>query len=87
MGHREVVRDVFARLRLPHRSVCQGSAICGTCWVEVLTEDLPPPAPDEQTLLDRFAAGAHNPRLACRLAPTAEQPVLRIRPPRPPPAR
>lgn len=84
LGLGETVRDALVRQRIPHRSVCGGSSICGTCWVEVLSEGLPPPASDERALLERFATEAHNPRLACRLVPTTEQPVIRIRPPRRP---
>ncbi len=82
LGPRDTVRDALVRARVPHRSRCQGSSICGTCWVEVLDDPAPPPAPDEAALLQRHAAGARKPRLACRLVPEPGS-TVRIRVPAP----
>ncbi len=61
--------DVVDRSDLPLRTLCKGSSLCGQCWVHVTAggEALPPPAPDEQALLDRHAPGVADARLACKL--------------------
>lgn len=61
--------DVVDRSPLPLKTRCKGSSMCGQCWVRVVDgfEQLPPPEPDEQALLDRNAPGVENARLACKL--------------------
>jgi len=50
---------------------CGGKGRCGTCRIEVLSGDVPPPTAAEKSLLDddELAAGM---RLACELRPTAD---------------
>lgn len=63
----ETAFEALERSGIPIATRCRGSAICGMCRVVVEAggDDLPPPAPDEQVLLDRY--GTPGERLACRL--------------------
>ena len=55
---------------IPHAHVCGGRGRCSTCRVQVINglNFLPPPSPDEKSLLDRIGT-AHNVRLACQTRP------------------
>ncbi len=55
---------------IPHASVCGGRGRCSTCRVQVIDglDSLPPPASDEQRVLQRLAAPS-DVRLACQTRP------------------
>ncbi len=79
---KESLQDVLLRQAIPHWRVCGGSAICGTCWVQVIEGNAGPPAPDEAQLLAHYAPQVEGHRLACRLTvDEAEGAVLRLRAP------
>jgi adenylate cyclase len=63
---------------IPHASVCGGRGRCSTCRVKVAgpNEAIPPPAPEEVTVLQRVGA-APDVRLACQLRPHGD---LRVTP-------
>jgi adenylate cyclase len=63
---------------IPHASVCGGRGRCSTCRVKVAGPDeaIPPPAPEEVTVLQRVGA-APDVRLACQLRPRGD---LRVTP-------
>ncbi len=67
---------------IPHASVCGGRGRCSTCRVRVGrgAEHLPPPAPDEQRVLQRVGAPPQV-RLACQLRPTKPLEVIPLLPP------
>ena len=48
--------------------------LCGTCliWVEALNGALPPPNEHERDVLDIYAPGEPNARLACQLSPRCD---------------
>jgi|SRR3954447_22752673 2Fe-2S ferredoxin len=83
-GSRQTVRVPAAtslmRAALTHRmpgiiGECGGAATCGTCHVYVThtSEDLAPPSPDEEDMLEWTAAErAATSRLSCQLVPTRE---------------
>ncbi|HTQ34510.1 MAG TPA: adenylate/guanylate cyclase domain-containing protein [Stellaceae bacterium] len=68
--------------RIPHASICGGRGRCSTCRVRVRAAypGLPPPAEDEQRVLNRIGAMA-NVRLACMLRPAVEVQVTPLLPP------
>jgi adenylate cyclase len=63
---------------IPHASVCGGRGRCSTCRIRVAgpNEAIPPPAPEEVTVLQRVGA-APDVRLACQLRPHGD---LRVTP-------
>lgn len=69
LGTHESVYQALERARVPIRSRCRGSTICGLCWVVPLegAEGLAPPLPDELHLLSLTAKGVQGARLSCRL--------------------
>ncbi|MGI9504309.1 MAG: 2Fe-2S iron-sulfur cluster-binding protein, partial [Geminicoccaceae bacterium] len=66
---------------IPHASVCGGRGRCSTCRVRVGAgaEHLPPPAEDEQKVLNRIGA-ADGIRLACQLKPSHDLEVAPLLP-------
>lgn len=66
----ETLYLTLERNGLPIRTSCRGSATCGRCWVRVLSDidTLPEVERDERMLLDRYAGGETNARLACKLS-------------------
>jgi len=66
---------------IPHASVCGGRGRCSTCRVRVGAgaEHLPPPAEDEQKVLNRIGA-ADGIRLACQLTPSHDLEVAPLLP-------
>ena len=66
---------------IPHASVCGGRGRCSTCrvWVGAGAEHLPPPAEDEQKVLNRIGA-ADGIRLACQLKPSHDLEVAPLLP-------
>jgi adenylate cyclase len=71
------VLDASQMLGMPHTSICGGKGRCSTCRIRVLAEPdaLPPPAADEQRVLQRIRAPP-NVRLACQLRPRGAVDVL-----------
>ncbi len=71
------VLDASQMLGMPHTSICGGKGRCSTCRIRVLAEPdaLPPPAADEQRVLQRIRAPP-NVRLACQLRPRGAVNVL-----------
>jgi adenylate cyclase len=67
---------------IPHASVCGGRGRCSTCRVRVSRgiETLPPPSPQELSVLRRVGAPP-NVRLACQTRPRAEIAVAPLLPP------
>lgn len=67
---------------IPHASVCGGRGRCSTCRVRVGrgAEHLPPPAPDEQRVLQRVGAPPQV-RLACQIKPAKALEVIPLLPP------
>jgi adenylate cyclase len=75
--HGFTVLDASQMLGMPHTSICGGKGRCSTCRIRVLAEPnaLPPPAADEQRVLQRIRAPP-NVRLACQLRPRGPVNVL-----------
>jgi len=63
----EAIRDAGVDELL---AMCGGCCSCATChvYIEAGGEDLPPPGPDEDDLLDSSAYRTDRSRLACQLA-------------------
>jgi 2Fe-2S ferredoxin len=63
------------------RAMCGGCCSCATChvYVEAGRENLPPPGPDEDDLLDSSAWRTDQSRLSCQLAMRDIGPGCRIR--------
>ena len=76
------VLDASRRGGIPHAEVCGGRGRCSTCRVRVIAgaDALPPPAAEEQRVLDRIGAPPLV-RLACQLRPTENVGVLPLLPP------
>lgn len=74
--------DVSRFNDVPHAAVCGGRGRCSTCRVRVTdgADDLPPPSPSEQRVLERISA-APDVRLACQIAPERDLTVTRLLPP------
>ncbi len=66
----------------PLEGACEGAMACSTCHVLIAAADfdrLPPPAPEEDDMLD-FAYGvSRTSRLACQIWLTAELETLEVR--------
>ncbi len=80
------VLEASRRARIPHAAVCGGRGRCSTCRVRVSNGpgngpgDLPPPAPEEQSVLERIGAPP-GVRLACQLRPVHDLSVTPVLPP------
>lgn len=63
----EAIRDAGVDELL---AMCGGCCSCATChvYIEAGGEDLPPPGPDEDDLLDSSSYRTDRSRLACQLA-------------------
>lgn len=66
---------------VPHASVCGGRGRCSTCRVRIVegAPSLPPPAPEEQRVLERIYA-TQDVRLACQIRPTGALSIVRLAP-------
>ena len=75
------VLEASQSANIPHASVCGGRGRCSTCRVKVVSgiEALPPPAAEEQKVLDRVGAGP-GVRLACQLRPLEDVSVFPLLP-------
>ncbi|MFN8526932.1 MAG: adenylate/guanylate cyclase domain-containing protein [Chloroflexota bacterium] len=75
------VLEASRSVGIPHASLCGGRGRCSTCRtrVGVGALRLPPPAPEEQRVLQRVAAPP-NVRLACQLRPTNDLDVYPLLP-------
>jgi ferredoxin len=93
-GTRETLVEAEAGQRLldvaqangqPLEGTCEGAMACSTCHVHLIGGDiaaLPPPAEEEEDMLD-FAAGANRQsRLACQVKLTAAITSLDVKIPR-----
>ncbi len=77
--------DVAQAHGMPLEGTCEGAMACSTCHVYLVggdVEKLPPPAEEEEDMLD-FAAGANRQsRLACQIRLTADIASLDVKIPR-----
>lgn len=81
----ERLLDVAQAHGMPLEGTCEGAMACSTCHVYLVggdVEKLPPPAEEEEDMLD-FAAGANRQsRLACQVKLSPDITSLEVRMPR-----
>ncbi len=77
--------DVAQAHGMPLEGTCEGAMACSTCHVYLVggdVEALPPPAEEEEDMLDFAACANRQSRLACQIKLTADIQTLDVKMPR-----